>query len=183
VARSADRDQNQLDRILTREGGWVDRAEDKGGPTNYGVTQAVWTEWLAGKKGVPTLPYPASVKAITVEMARRLYLDRYLAPFKGIVNDDLFDLAVDTGVNHGRGRSALWLQRAAGVLEDGSIGPITLAKVNARPITVYFDLCALRVKAYGALISQNHSQAIFAAGWMNRVAEFIARDVFAPLVF
>jgi len=39
-------------------------------------------------------------------------------------------LVVDAGVNHGVRRAAKWLQRAAGVEEDGIVGPRTLAAVN-----------------------------------------------------
>ena len=37
--------------------------------------------------------------------------------------------ALDAAVNHGVGTSVRWMQRAAGVAEDGSFGPVTLAAV------------------------------------------------------
>jgi lysozyme family protein len=160
-----------VERIIAREGGFVNRAEDRGGPTNWGITIGTLGEWRNMKATV------ADVQALTRLEAALIYKVRYIAPFEGVKHDDLFDLVVDTAVNNGRGRAAQWLQRAVGVVEDGSIGPISLAKINASPSRAYFDLCAVRMKAYGALISQNHSQAVFAAGWMNRLAEFVARDI------
>ena len=161
-----------LDRILAREGGYVNRAEDRGGPTNFGITLGTLREFMGNDALTAD-----DVKALLVAVARDIYEKRYLAPFTQIENDDLFDLVVDTAVNNGRGRASLWLQRAAGVVEDGIIGPKTIAKVNANSFEIYFRVCALRIKAYGALISQNHAQAVFAAGWMNRVAEFVSRTV------
>jgi lysozyme family protein len=158
-------------RIIEREGGYVNRAEDRGGPTNFGITITTLGEWL-------DRPVTAvDVQGLTRLGAATIYKARYLTPFEGVTHDDLFDLVVDTAVNNGRGRAAQWLQRAVGVVEDGQVGPVTLAQVNARPIRSYFKLCAIRMKAYGALISAKHSQAVFAAGWMNRLAEFVARDI------
>jgi lysozyme family protein len=164
-------------RILDREGDYVDRAEDRGGPTNFGIT----IKTLSEIRGTPQTA--TNVKQLTKLEAKNIYLTRYIMPFEKIADDNLFDLVVDTAVNNGRGRAALWLQRAAGVMEDGIIGPVTLARVNGlfgrwvndHPV-VYYKLCAVRMKAYGALISQQHSQATFAAGWMNRLAEFVGRE-------
>jgi len=161
----------QITRIIKREGGYVNRAEDRGGPTNFGITIGTLSEVLGRPCTV------ADVQSLSLTMARNIYLMRYVAPFEGIVHDDLFDLAMDTAVNNGRGRAAQWLQRAVGVVEDGQIGPISLSKINVSPVRAYFDLCAIRMKAYGALISAKHEQAVFAAGWMNRLAEFVARDI------
>lgn len=39
-----DRDR-RIRAIIEREGGWVDDPDDSGGPTNYGITLAMWTEY------------------------------------------------------------------------------------------------------------------------------------------
>lgn len=38
--------------------------------------------------------------------------------------------ALDAAVNHGIGNAVRWMQRAAGVADDGVIGPVTLAAVQ-----------------------------------------------------
>lgn len=158
-------------RLIEREGGWVNRAEDRGGPTNMGITIGTARE-VFGPNYTPLM-----LRALTLREAEDIYRERYIRPFAGIDDDDLFDLIVDSAVNNGRGRATLWLQRAAGVVEDGSIGPVTLARVNANPVRIYYKVIGIRMKAYGALISAQHSQAVFAGGWMVRLSEFVVRDI------
>lgn len=160
-----------LSDILDREGGYVNRAEDRGGPTNFGITLGVLSEF----RGVPQTA--EDVRTMTETEALMIYESRYISPFRGIEAYDLLDLLVDTAVNNGRRRASIWLQRVAGVVEDGEIGPVTLASVNSHSRQIYYKMCAIRTRAYGALISQKHSQAIFAAGWLNRIGAFIERDV------
>ena len=47
-----DRDRH-IRAIIEREGGWVDDPDDSGGPTNYGITLAMWREYC--KSGDPAL--------------------------------------------------------------------------------------------------------------------------------
>ena len=56
---------------------------------------------------------------------------------------------------------------------DGVCGPVTAAAANANPARAYRQVLATRVRYYGSIIEHNHSQAVFAAGWANRVAEFV----------
>lgn len=160
--------------IVEREGGFVNHPADRGGPTNWGITLKLFQEIRGPKATVEQL------KALKSFEAQAIYIDHYMSRpgFTKIEHDALFELVVDTAVNNGRDRASRWLQRAVGALEDGRVGPKTIAAVNAasRPVP-YYKLCALRIKAYGALISENHSQAVFAAGWCNRVAEFVARVI------
>lgn len=167
------RETELLDKIIRREGGYVDLADDRGGPTKYGITLAT----LAESRGINVTA--ADVRDLTEEEARTIYLQRYIRGphFDLIQHDALFDLLVDTGVNNGRDRAAKWLQRSAGVVEDGVLGPVTLGVVNANPIRMYYRLIRVRLKAYAAIVAGNTSQRVFAAGWMNRVAEFLEKDL------
>src|SRR5690606_3068438 len=75
-----------------------------------------------------------SVRMIRPEEVEAIYRERYWAKVRG---DDLpagvdyavFDFAVHSGVN----RAARFLQRAVGTVEDGVIGPKTLAAAWAMP--------------------------------------------------
>lgn len=165
----SERIERAIDKIIAREGGFVNRAEDRGGPTNFGITIGTLSEWKGKKASVE------DVRKLPVSVARAIYKQRYIIgpKFDRIEHDGLFEFAVDTAVNNGRDRASRWLQRAVGVVEDGVVGPITLAKVNSVTDAAFYGLFVQRMKAYGALVSANHSQAVFVAGWLNRLATFL----------
>lgn len=159
-----------IDDILRREGGFVDHPDDRGGATNFGITQDTLAQWRGRPVSVD------EVRTLTPDEAAEIYAARYvLTPrFDGIEHDDLAALVVDCGVNHGPARAARWLQSAAGVAVDGMVGPVTLGAVNQQDgVTLYRAVLAERCRFYGRLITRDPSQAVFAAGWANRVAEFI----------
>lgn len=159
-----------IDDILRREGGFVDHPDDRGGATNFGITQDTLAQWRGRPVSVD------EVRTLTPDEAAEIYAARYvLNPrFDGIEHDDLAALVVDCGVNHGPARAARWLQSAAGVAVDGMVGPVTLGAVNQQDgATLYRAVLAERCRFYGRLITRDPSQAVFAAGWANRVAEFI----------
>jgi len=161
-----------IDDILRREGGFVDHEDDRGGATNYGITQ----DTLARRRGHPVSV--EDVRNLTRSEAIEIYAALYvLEPnFDKIKHDDLAALVVDCGVNHGTARAARWLQAAANVTVDGIVGPVTLAAVNSQDgKALYRAVLAERCRFYGQLITRDTSQAAFAAGWANRVAEFIEK--------
>lgn len=139
-----------LDDIIRREGGFVDNPNDRGGATKYGITIGTLSEVLGRQATVD------EVRNLTEEAARNIYTDRYLAPFSGY-NGWLFALLVDSAVQHGVGRVQGWLKEA---LADKTLDPYTY-------------ILTRRLKFYGTIISKNPSQALFAAGWLNRLAEFL----------
>ncbi len=156
--------------IIRREGGFVDDPDDRGGATKYGITQETLSEHLGR---------PASrddVFNLSEMTAALIYEERYIkAPhFDRIENEPLRGLVVDCGVNHGPSRAAKWLQQAVKVTADGAVGPNTLTALNrADAGEVYLYVLAKRIRFYGSIISNDHSQAKFAAGWLNRAAEFL----------
>lgn len=164
-------DKDIIDGILQHEGSaYTNVPGDRGGPTRYGITLKTLAAW----RKVPVLP--TDVQLLTEEQARAIYADLYIKrPRYDLIKDDLLRaLVVDCGVNSGVRAATRWLQQALGVVTDGSIGPTTLATLDAiPPAAVYLRLCAIRVRFYGTIISHDPSQAAFAAGWANRVAQFI----------
>jgi lysozyme family protein len=163
-------DDDILNAIIQREGGYVDHPADRGGPTKYGITIGTLQDWVR---------HPVTdddVKVLTENDARAIYQERYIkAPgLDQIADGRLRALMVDSAVNHGPSASIKLLQRALGVAADGIWGAKTLeALLNADSKTVYLKACAQRVRFYGRIISGNPEQSVFAAGWMNRIAEFI----------
>ena len=160
-----------LDALIAREGGYVDHPADRGGPTKYGITQPTLAEWR--KREVPA----SDIRYLMESEARAIYRDRYLTRpgFDRIRHDRLVELLFDAGVNHGPATAAKWLQRAAGVVDDGVIGERTLARVNAPFAEQYLFMAVMaqRLQYFGAIITRDHGQAVFAHGWMNRMAELM----------
>jgi len=160
-----------IDQIIRREGGFVNHPADRGGPTKYGITQATLSRW---RRGEPVSP--SDVEALTEDEARRIYRTLYITRpgFHMIEHAPLRALVVDCGVHHGVRRAAEWLQEAAGAPVDGIVGPVTLKAVNGGDgHKLYRKVLATRAGFYGWIIARDHAQAVFAKGWMKRLAEFI----------
>ena len=116
------------------------------------------------------------MSALTTDEARAIYRQRYVADpgFEGIKHPPLLALLVDAGVHSGPKRAVEWLQTALGVSADGVLGPRTRAALmSADPVVLYRRVLATRLRFLGRLITQDRRQAAFAAGWMNRLAEWV----------
>jgi len=168
-------DETIIDAILKREGSaYTNHPADKGGPTKYGITQGTLSEWYGRAATV------AEVRALTESAAREIYQQNYIRkPGFDVVQDArLRGLLVDCGVNHGPRTAIKLLQRALGVADDGVFGPVTKAALAKSWSTewaskLYYLLAAQRIRLYGRIITDNPSQAVFAAGWAARCAEFL----------
>lgn len=162
-----------LDRIIKREGGFVDRPEDAGGPTNYGITISTLSGWR--DKAVTAV----EVRALDADEARQIYRLEYIERpgLLAIENAVLFDAVLDSAVNHGPATAIKMLQKALGGLRlDGVLGPVTRAALAAMPVeALYRRFVAERARRYGEIITADPKQATFAKGWMNRLAGFIER--------
>lgn len=161
-----------LDGIIEREGGYVDHPADRGGPTNYGITLATFNEALADPDYA--LHPSSTIKGLSKSEAKAIYAAKYLIKPKiiAIAPPLLCAFVFDCAVHHGPATAIKWLQRAAGAEDDGRIGPATLARVNAPYAEAYLlnAVIAQRLQHFGRLITKDPSQAVFAHGWMNRVA-------------
>ena len=147
-----------IERILAHEGGFVDHPRDPGGATNFGITERVAR--ASGYRGhMRNLP-----RETAIDIYRAQYWDR-------VQGDKLPDAVafqvVDAAVNHGIGNAVRWLQRAAGVADDGIIGPVTLAAVRkADPADLVLLFNAIRLEFYASL----STFPTFGRGWTRRVA-------------
>ncbi|KAA0592937.1 lysozyme family protein [Azospirillum lipoferum] len=175
-----------IDTILRREGWprYTDRSSDRGGPTKGGITLETLTSWR--KRPV----IAADVAALDEAEVRAIYRVRYIEEpgFASITDDVLRALVIDSGVNHGTGRASTWLQDAVNDVAgrpllkvDGAVGPKTLAAVNgADAAELWRSVFASRMRFYGQIITgdarkrgRTEDDALNAAGWLNRLAEFI----------
>lgn len=162
--------QDIIDEIVRREGGYVDNPNDRGGPTNYGITQDTLSSW----RGHPVTA--EDVQALSEDEARNIYSARYYTgPNYDHLAEPLRSFMVDSAVQHGPGRASRWLQLALGVTTDGVIGPQTLAAYDRAddPGRILLRVVKRRLKFYGDIIAGNETQRVFAAGWFRRVADAI----------
>lgn len=155
-----------IPRILEREGGYVNNPNDRGGATNFGITQRVYRDW----KGDPK----ADVKSLDKSQASQIYFDLYWKPSKAEqLPESIRDIHLDAAVNHGVGRAAKLLQTASAVTIDGAIGSKTLAAAKAlNPELLKLRYIVARYKFYGGIIQRDRSQVVFMAGWMARMDHF-----------
>lgn len=175
--------QRAISGVLLREGGFIDRKDDRGGATNRGITARTLGAWR--NLGRPATA--AEVRSMTEAEARAIYQMEYVQRpgLHAIPDQAVFELVLDAAVNHSPERAIKMLQVALGVPQDGILGPVTRSKLSGiRPGRVYRDVCAERIRVYGRLISGSHTDADAdgmpdaaenAAGWLSRVAEFVER--------
>lgn len=172
-----------IDELIDREGGYVNHPADRGGPTCWGVTEAV-----ARAHG-----YAGAMAKLPRDEAAAIYRRLYwLRPRFDEVARRAPRLAAelfDTGVNMGPAVAATFLQRALTALNrnakdypdmvpDGRIGPRTLAALDAflavrgrQGETVLLRaLEALQGERYLRLAERRPANEAFLYGWLaNRI--------------
>jgi peptidoglycan hydrolase-like protein with peptidoglycan-binding domain len=149
-----------LEIVLQQEGGFSDNPADPGGATKFGIT----LKTLADFREKPVTK--EDVQALTKDEAREIYRANYWNTMSCNQLPRGIDLiAFDFGVNAGPRTAIKALQRAAGVTDDGSIGPVTLAAIRAhQPANLVNRMAAERMKHYRSLTTFD----TFGTGWSNR---------------
>lgn len=144
-----------FDKLISHEGGYVNDPRDPGGETQFGIS----------KRAYPQL----DIKALTLDAAKAIYKRDYwdraqcdkLPPSVAYL---LFDAAVNSGI----GQAIRFLQRASGVADDGSIGPMTLAAVQRMDVeTLAGRFLGQRLDFMTRLTTWD----TFGKGWARRVAD------------
>ena len=152
--------------ILRSEGGYVDDPVDRGGATNFGITQKTYDAWRV-KHGHGKV----AVREITTDEVEAIYHSRYWNAAKCDALPWPASLChFDASVNHGPRRAAKLLQRVLGVTPDGKIGPQTLGAVSRIPgYKLTTGLLFGRIAFYVKIVGSRPSQIKFLRGWIRRV--------------
>jgi lysozyme family protein len=162
-----------IDRVLAREGGYVNSPADRGGPTKYGITLATLHEW----RGKPVSAF--DVQMLSVGEAKAIYRAKYLdhPGFDAVTDPELQELLFDTAVNSGPAMAVKALQAALDVPVDGALGPVTKAALaNCRNLpALFWRVKCERYEALLRFVGVDPQQAIFAQGWANRLDQFERR--------
>lgn len=178
-----------LQRVLNHEGGFSDIKEDRGGATNYGITQrtAILHKHLWEKH-----KFDGDMRKLPLSLAMEIYKVSYWDRIKGdqllaihpLLADHLFDFYVNAG-----GTAVKHLQRALNLLNnrqvdykdvgvDGALGIGTLNSLRAFARkrgkvglnTLVLTLVAMQTAFYLKISEHDPSQEKFTNGWINRTA-------------
>lgn len=172
-----------IKQLVQTEGGYVDHPDDRGGPTNWGITQET----------ARAFGYHARMQDMPRSVADAIYKHRYWEnPRFDLVamhSEAIAQELLDTGVNMGPATAAKFLQRSLNVLNqqqklysdiaaDGAIGNMTLAALRAclghrgkqGELVLLRMLNSLQGARYIELAEKSASQESFIHGWFaNRV--------------
>ncbi len=164
--------------ILRREGGYVNHPADRGGPTNFGITQKTLSLYIGRAALV------SDVQSLKSDVAAEIYEQNYYyKPGVHKLPEPIRPFIFDCAVNHGPRRAIKFVQnvvneagREPPLDVDGAMGPNTRAGTewSLAQMGEYF-LAALIVERrnfYRVIVANNPSQRVFLRGWMNRANEF-----------
>ena len=152
--------QETVERVIEREGGYVNHPNDPGAETNMGISIRAHPK--------------EDIKNLTKERAIEIYHRYYWIPSKveelpTKIKETYFDMVV----NMGQRRAVKVLQEACnskkcGLVVDGLIGPKTIRaskKIDKSRLQVY------RILYYTNLIQKRESLKVFIVGWIRRAME------------
>ncbi len=146
IAKNSEFDVNfddMLGQVLGYEGGFSNNPNDKGGRTNFGITESTYRAFKGDNS--------ANVENITPEEAKEIYYKNYYeasgAADIAQTNPKLAFAVFDASVNHGVG--------AAKKMLDASGGDVN-------------TFMELRKQKYVNIVANNSTQGVFAEGWQNR---------------
>lgn len=159
--------------IMVREGGYSDDPTDRGGATQFGITQATAAEF----------GYTGDMRELSIDEARAIYRAIFKRSRIDLIPDAAtFDLVSDCVVNHGERRAVKWLQQALNVTPaDGLIGSHTIMVLNAVASgqgamtwrKVRDSITATRVRFYGDIVVNDPTQVRFLGGWLARATRLL----------
>lgn len=153
-----------LQKTLGYEGGLVAHPADRGGRTNYGITQRTYDAYRR-TTGQGLRP----VDLIEEAEVQRIYHDDYWQPchcdaLPQRLAECVFDMAVNSGVSN----AVITLQRAARVRVDSYIGPVTIA---ASQQVSALEFLRKRAAFIQDVVAAKPSQVVFLEGWINRLLD------------
>lgn len=176
---------NYIDELIKREGGYVNNPNDRGGATNFGITEAVAR--VNGWKGL--------MRDLPLDLAKQIYKQQYwINPRFDQVNTlspSIAEELLDTGVNCGVAFAKPLLQRALNLLNnqgkggwpdlavDGIYGSATLGALKIFLTKRGKDgekvmlkvLNIMQGQRYIEICERNPTQEQFFYGWIsNRIA-------------
>jgi len=151
--------------VLDWEGGYSNDPADRGGATNYGITQSTLTRYINTHPGARV---PDRVERIGIKDAEEIYKADYWK-FDKIESQSIATKLFDISINMGYRTAIKMVQSIIGLDVDGVLGPITAAAINAKdPADLMLDLVNSCVNRYLSILAGDPSQEKFRRGWLRR---------------
>jgi len=167
-----------IDSILQVEGGYINDPSDSGGPTRFGITQAVARQF----------DYVGPMKDLPRALAFEIYADHYWNEVRAddllLISAKIAEEVVDTGVNMGPSRAAKFFQRVLNVLNnnqalygdlkvDGLIGVKTVSAFEVcfrakGESVIFLALNCLQGSYYISLAESHPKNERFILGWLKK---------------
>lgn len=143
--------------VLSNEGGFVDNPSDKGGPTKFGITLPVLSEYLGHPCDLE------DVKNITQGVASDIFKKNYweVIGLNQIQSDGVATAVLDMAVNRG-------VQKAT------DYAMLTLSKMNAASLGAAHPETFIRIFAglihngYQLIVEKHPENEPFLKGWLAR---------------
>ena len=161
--------------ILKWEGGYVNHPNDKGGPTNKGVTIATWRKVGYDKDGDGDIDVDDLKLLSNEDVVSRVMKPHYWDKWKAdqINNQSVANIVVDWMWGSGAW-GIKYPQRILGVKDDGIVGPKTLAAVNGYidQSELFKKLWLRRKQHFEDIVKADPKQGVFLEGWINRLNDF-----------
>jgi lysozyme family protein len=166
-----------IDGVIEREAGYVNHPSDRGGKTNWGITEAT-----ARANG-----YEGRMQDMPRAIAYAIYENRYVFEpgFHKVIiySEKIAEELIDTGVNMGPQKAAMFFQRVLNVFNgrgtkfgdltlDGKLGSISLQALNAYlnwrgpegEAMLLYTLNAVQTVRYIEIAENNPTQEDFVYG-------------------
>lgn len=141
-------------RLMQNEGGYTPGRDDPGGETNWGIS----------RRSYPNV----DIANLTRDQAKAIYLQDFwirgqMDQYDPAIAFQVFDVAVNSGIE----TAVRMLQRAAGVADDGHIGPVTVAAVKAKTVS---DIIVLLIAERLDFWTRCSNWQTAGKGWVRRAA-------------
>ena len=148
----------------TMSGAITGSANDRGGRTRFGIAE-VWHPDLT-KTGF----YSTMDTADALDVAENILANQYATPLMlaSISDQGVATALLSMAVVEGNVEAVKCLQGAVGAVQDGQMGPNTLAAVNVAT-NVMQKFAALEDVYFRSIVAKDPTQAKWIKGWLNRV--------------
>ncbi len=152
--------------MLGLEGGKTDEGSDRGGRTNYGITQFTYNAWNKKHK----LP-KKDVFTITPDIAKQIYKEQYWNLIKGDqLPRNVANAILSMALTDGPQDSIKFVQKMLDVKPvSGVMGPITMAKIWEKSKNGDADFARSILNKQIDRYQKDEQASTYGKGWTNRV--------------